>query len=51
MPQLQCQVFDYIFSGMINPSLGLFLIDLKRLINQTKKQLEEDKKMVSTREK
>ena len=44
MPQLQCQVFDYIFSGMINPSLGLFLIDLKRLINQTKKQLEEDKK-------
>ena len=44
MPQLQCQVFDYIFSGMINPSLGLFLIDLKRLINQTKNQIEEDKK-------
>ena len=44
MPQLQCQVFDYIFSGMINPSLGLFLINLKRLITETKKQLEEDKK-------
>ena len=44
MPQLQCQVFDYIFSGMLNPSLGLFLLDLKYLINQTKQQLEEDKK-------
>ena len=44
MPQLQCQVFDYIFSGMFNPSLGLFLLDLKKLIAETKKQIEEDTK-------
>ena len=27
MPQLQCQVYDYIFSGMMNPTLGLFLLN------------------------
>ena len=42
LPQLQCQVFDYYFSGMFNPSLGLFLLDLKYLIAETKKQIEED---------
>ena len=44
MPQLQCQVFDYIFSGMLNPSLGLFLLNLNKLIAQTKKQIEDDTK-------
>ena len=44
MPQLQCQVFDYIFAGMFNPSLGIFLLDLRHLIHNTKKQIEEDKK-------
>ena len=44
LPQLQCQVFDYIFSGMFNPTLGVFLLNLRRLIKQTKEQIEEDKK-------
>ena len=46
LPQLQCQVFDYIFSNLFNPNLGLFLIDLKYLIDETKKQIEEDKKNI-----
>ena len=42
LPQLQCQVFDYIFSGMFNPTLGVFLLNLKRLIAQTEAQIKED---------
>ena len=45
IPQLQCEVFDYIFSGMMNPSLGVFLINTKRLIDETTEQIEEDKKV------
>ena len=44
MPQLQCQVFDYIYSGLLNPNLGLFLLNIKKLIDQTKKQIDEDLK-------
>ena len=44
MPQLQCQVFDYIYSGLINPNLGLFLLNIKHLIVQTRKQIDEDLK-------
>ena len=46
MPQLQCEVFDYIFSGMLNPTLGLFLLNIKRIIDQTNKQVEEDMKVI-----
>ena len=46
MPQLQCQVFDYIFSGMINPTLGLFLLNIKDLIAETNKQINEDLKAI-----
>ena len=44
MPQLQCQVFDYIYSGLLNPNLGIFLLNIKHLIAQTKKQIDEDLK-------
>ena len=46
MPQLQCQVYDYIFSGMMNPTLGLFLLNIQDLINETNKQIDEDLKAI-----
>ena len=46
MPQLQCEVYDYIFSGMINPTLGLFLLNIKELITETNKQIDEDLKTI-----
>jgi hypothetical protein len=46
MPQLQCQVYDYIFSGMMNPTLGLFLLNIQNLINETNKQIDEDLKAI-----
>ena len=49
MPQLQCEVFDYIFSGMMNPSLGLFLINTKKLINETNRQIDEDTKAIQVK--
>ena len=45
IPQLQCEVFDYIFSGMMNPSLGIFLINTNRLIKETTEQIDEDLKV------
>jgi hypothetical protein len=45
MPQLQCEVYDYIFSGMINPTLGIFLINIRKLIIETNRQIEEDEKI------
>ena len=45
MPQLQCEVYDYIFSGYVNPTLGLFLLNIKKLIMETNKQIEEDQKI------
>ena len=46
MTQLQCQVYDYIFSGMMNPTLGLFLLNIQNLINETNKQIDEDLKAI-----
>ena len=46
MPQLQCQVYDYIFSGMMNPTLGLFLLNIQNLINETNKQIDQDLKAI-----
>ena len=45
MPQLQCEVYDYIFSGFKNPTLGLFLLNIKNLIAETNRQIEEDEKI------
>jgi hypothetical protein len=45
MPQLQCEVYDYIFSGLMNPSLGLFLLDIKNIIIETNKQIKEDQEI------
>ena len=49
LPQLQCEVYDYIFSGLTNPTLGLFLLNLKKLVMETNKQIEEDEKITKVK--
>ena len=41
-PELQCEVYDNILSGMANSLLGVFSFNLKKIIKRTKKQVEED---------
>ena len=45
MPELQCEIYDHLFSGFINPLLGIFLLNVKRLIKETNKQIDEDMKI------
>lgn len=42
VPQLQCLVNDYMLSGLINPLLGIFLIDLKTIIEFHEKNYLKD---------
>lgn len=42
MPELQCEVYDHMLSGLHNSLLGVFSIDIKRIIKKTKMQIEED---------
>ena len=42
MPELQCEIYDHLFSGFINPLLGVFLLNIKQLIKNTNKQINED---------
>ena len=42
MPELQCEVYDHILSGLHNSLLGVFSLNLKRIIKKTHKQIEED---------
>ena len=45
MPDLQCEIYDNLFSNMINPLLGIFLINVKSLIKKTNEQINEDLKI------
>lgn len=45
IPQLQCEVFDHSLSGMIKSLLGIFNLDIKRIISKTNKQIDEDMKL------
>ena len=49
IPQLQCEVYDYIFSGVINPTLGLFLLDINDIISETNRQIQEDEKITKAK--
>ena len=49
IPQLQCEVYDYIFSGVINPTLGLFLLDINEIISETNRQIQEDEKITKAK--
>ena len=42
MPELQCEVYDHILSGMHNSLLGVFSIDVKKIIKKTSVQIQED---------
>ena len=42
MPELQCEVYDHMLSGLHNSLLGVFSLDLKRLIKKTHRQIDED---------
>ena len=42
MPELQCEVYDHILSGMHNSLLGVFSIDIRKIIKKTSIQIEED---------
>ena len=42
MPELQCEVYDHMLSGMHNSLLGVFSIDVKKIIRRTSKQIIED---------
>ena len=42
MPELQCEVYDHMLSGLHNSLLGVFSLDLKKLIKKTHKQIDED---------
>ncbi|MGL4948160.1 MAG: hypothetical protein ACRC42_02120, partial [Mycoplasma sp.] len=45
IPQLQCEVYDNLWSGMMNSLLGVFNIDVKRIIKKTNIQIDEDMKI------
>ena len=49
LPHLQCEVFDYIFSGINNPTLGLFILNIKNLVMETNRQIEEDEKITKVK--
>ena len=42
IPELQCEVYDHLLSGMYNSLLGVFSLDIKKLIKKTNKQINED---------
>ena len=51
VPQLQCNVYDHVLGGMITKLLGVFLIDIKQIIEGTKKSYEYEKEKVKKTEK
>ena len=42
MPELQCEVYDNILSGLSNSLLGVFSLNLKNIIKKTRMQVIED---------
>lgn len=47
MPTLTCMVFDKILFGIANDTLGVFSIDINKMINETKKNLKKDLEITS----
>ena len=47
LPELQCEVYDNILSGMANSLLGVFSINLKKIIKLTRIQVQEDIKQAN----
>ena len=45
MPELQCEVYDHLLSGMLNPLMGVFMLNVRKIVLETNKQIEEDLKV------
>lgn len=45
MPEMQCVVYDYILAGLVNQMLGIFILPLKEIIYENKKQIDRDMKI------
>jgi hypothetical protein len=42
IPELQCEVYDYVLSGMFKSLLGVFTLNVKRLAKKTQLRFKED---------
>ena len=42
IPEFQCDVFDHVLGGISKRILGIFLIDLKQIIRETKRHYKEE---------
>ena len=42
IPEFQCDVYDHVLGGMSKRILGIFLIDLKQIIQETKRHYKEE---------
>jgi hypothetical protein len=49
MPEMQCVVYDYILSGMLNQMLGIFLIPIKDIIDDNSNKISRDLKITSNK--
>ena len=41
-PEFQCDVYDHVLGGLTKRILGVFLIDIKQIIRETKRQYKEE---------
>ena len=49
LPNLQCEVFDYILSGIIKQNLGIFELDIVKIIKETVEGINKDMKISQNR--
>lgn len=42
MPELQCEVYDYVLAGLLNSTLGVFVIPLTDIIDQCHTKIDKD---------
>ena len=45
IPELQCNVYDHVLGGLLNQLLGIFLVDVKKIIQETNAMFENHYKL------
>jgi hypothetical protein len=45
-PKLSCAVYDYIFKGWNQPMIGVFTLDVGKLMNDLKAEREEETSII-----
>ena len=45
-PKLSCAVYDYIFKGWNQPMIGVFTLDIGKLMNDLKKERMEETEII-----